>query len=153
MGICEIPALVDVAAGDQPQIDSAQHFQEAPACWHWNVADRCSRELRIVGRIQKKRLVQEQRYRLAVAACELRSEPVELLGLAAKPGVHDQGIKPDETPVGSLEPPAVFAENEAVRLLALLRDRLRWRRTDRGRVVANVMIARQVTARDGKCIV
>ena len=59
VGISKIPALVNVAAGDQPQIDRAKHLDQATACRHRNVAYRCRRELGIIGRVQKKRLVQE----------------------------------------------------------------------------------------------
>ncbi len=79
----EIAALVDVAAGDQPQIDGPQHLDQPAPCRHRNVAYRGCREFGIVGCIQIQRLVQEQCNRLALGTGELRSEPVELLGFAA----------------------------------------------------------------------
>src|SRR6266403_2993017 len=153
VGIGKIPALVNVAAGDQPQIDGAKHLDQAAACRHRNVAYRGRREFGIVGRIQKQRLVQEQRYRLAAGTGELRGEPVELLGLARQSGVHDQRIEPDEIPAGGLELPEVFAEHREKNLPVLLGGRLRRSRADRRWVVADVMIAGQVAAGDSKRIV
>src|SRR6476659_5765044 len=40
VGIVKIPALVNMAAGDQPQIDGAKHLDQVAACRHRNVADR-----------------------------------------------------------------------------------------------------------------
>jgi hypothetical protein len=49
--------------------------------------------------------------------------------------------------------PPIFAEYREERLPVRFGDRLRWRWTDLCRVVADVVIAGQVTARDGKRIV
>ncbi len=95
----------------------------------------------------------EQRHRLATGAGELRSEPVELLGLARKAGVHDQRIEPDEIPAGGFKLPVVFAEQGEKNLPVLFGGRLRRSRADRRRVVADVMIAGQVTTGDRKRIV
>ena len=88
--IGKIPALVNVAAGDQPEIGGAQHLHQAAPRRHRNVAYGRCREFRIVGRIQIKRLVQKQRYRLPIGTGQLRGKPVELLGFARKPGIHHQ---------------------------------------------------------------
>jgi len=134
VGIGKIPALVNMAAGDQPQIDGAKHLDQAAASRHRNVAYRCRRQLGIVGQVQKQRLVQEQRYRLAEGHGELRSEPVELLGLARQSGVHDQRIEPYKMPAGGFELPAVFAEQGEKLLPVPFGGRLRRSRTDRRRV-------------------
>jgi len=97
--------------------------------------------------------VQEQRYRFAAGSGELRSEPLELLGFARKSGIHDQRIEPYKIPAGGFELPAVFAEQGEKLLPVAFGGRLRRSRTDRRRVVADVMIAGQVTAGDGKRIV
>ena len=47
----KIPALVNMAGGDQAQIDDAKHLDQAAACRHRNVADRGCRSLGIIGRI------------------------------------------------------------------------------------------------------
>src|ERR1700730_188874 len=48
VGISEIPALVHVAAGDEPQIDGVEHPDQALSRRHRNVAYRCCREFGIV---------------------------------------------------------------------------------------------------------
>jgi hypothetical protein len=86
----------------------------------------------------------------ASGAGELRAEPVELLGLAREPRVHDQRVEPDQPPAGGLEAPAVVADHGQKGLATFFRRRLRWRRADRGRIVADVVIAGQIEAVDGK---
>src|ERR1700736_6006731 len=100
--------------------------------------------------MERERLVHNQRPRLAVGSGELRGEPVELLGLARKTSVHHKRVETEKAPTCSLEPPAVFAENVNESLPVRFRDRLRRGRTDRGRIVADVMIAGQITAGDRK---
>jgi hypothetical protein len=141
----EIAALVHVAAGDQPQIDLAQHLDQPRAHRLRDVADRGRRQFGIVGA-----------FRTAACAgtappacrggCELRGEPVDLLGLEGKPGVHHQRIQPDEAPAGGLEAPAVLAEHREKPPAVAFGDRLRRWRADRGRVVADVVIAGQIAA-------
>ena len=77
---------------------------------------------------------------------ELRRQPVELLGLARDPRVHDQRIEADEAPAGRLEPPAVLAEGGDEGLPALFGGELRRGRAERGRIVADVVIAGQIAA-------
>jgi hypothetical protein len=47
MGKGEIPALVNVSAGDQAKIDGAEHFDHAAARRHRNIADRRRRKFGI----------------------------------------------------------------------------------------------------------
>jgi hypothetical protein len=68
VAIGKIPALMDMAAGDQPQVDGAQHLNQAAAHRHRNITDRRCIKLGIVGRVQVKRFVKKQRYRLAIGA-------------------------------------------------------------------------------------
>jgi hypothetical protein len=69
--IREIAALMDVAGGDQPQIDRAQHVDQPAPRRLRDVPYRGRRKLGIVGRVEIERLVQEQRDRLAVDGGEL----------------------------------------------------------------------------------
>ena len=55
----EIAPLMDVARGDQPQVDRAEHLDQVAACRLWHIADCCRLALGIVGRGQVERLVQE----------------------------------------------------------------------------------------------
>ena len=94
--------------------------------------------------------MQEQRHRLAIGTGKLRSEPVELLGLAGKARIHDKRIEADETPAGGIEAPAILAENGTIRLQVLLGDGLRRRGADLRRIVTDVVIAGQITAGNRK---
>jgi hypothetical protein len=49
VGISKIPALVNVAAGDQPKIDRAEHLDQAAPCRHRDIAYRRCREFGIAG--------------------------------------------------------------------------------------------------------
>ena len=80
----EVAPLVHVPAGHQPQIDAAEHLDQAGARRLRDVADRCGRQFRIVRRIQEQRLVDEQRQRPSVQAGELFGQPVELFLLACQ---------------------------------------------------------------------
>jgi hypothetical protein len=62
----EVAPLMDVARGDQPQINRRKHLDQILAPGLRNVAYCGSFKLGIFGRVQIKRLVQEQRHRLAV---------------------------------------------------------------------------------------
>ena len=92
--------------------------------------------------------MQKQRHRLAIGAGELGGKPVELFGLAAKAGVHDQRVEADKTPAGGIKTPAVLAEDRNEIMPVGFGDRCRRHRTDRGRIVADVVIARQIAAID-----
>jgi hypothetical protein len=94
----------------------------------------------------------EQRQRLSIKAGELGGKPIKLLGFTSKPGVHDQRIQPDETPPGSVETPAIFAENRNKSLPVCLRRQLWERRADQSGIVANVVIAGKTAAVDRKRI-
>ena len=67
-------------------------------------------------------------------------------GFARKAGVHDQRVQPDKTPAGFIEAPVVVADDLEKILPVFLARRLWRHRADRGRVVADVVIAGQVTA-------
>ena len=88
VAIGEIAALVDVAAGDQSEIDRTQHLDETATRWHRNVADRARFQLGIVGCVQINRFVQEQCDGFAMDACKFGREPLELLGFADKTRIH-----------------------------------------------------------------
>jgi hypothetical protein len=64
----KISALVNVSAGNQPQVGRAKHLYEACSRWHRNVSYRGRCQFGIAGRVQKKRLVQEHRHRPPVGA-------------------------------------------------------------------------------------
>ena len=88
VAIREIAALVQVAAGHQSQVNGIKHLHKPAARRHRDIAHGARRQLRIIGGIQKQWLVQEQRHRPAIGACELLSQPVELLGLTRQACVH-----------------------------------------------------------------
>ena len=94
--------------------------------------------------------MQEQRDRLSIDLCELRGQPVELLGFASKSRIHDQRIQSDKAPAGGLEGPAVLADNGQKRLAVFLGGRMCRRSADRGRIVSDIVIAGQVDAVDRK---
>ena len=128
----------------------AEHLHQFCAHRLGHKADRGARCLGILGRLQKQRLVQEQRDRLAVGARELRLQPFGLFQLAQNPCVHDQRVQPDEAPTRGLELPAIFAEHGEKNLPVAFGGRLRRSRADLRRIVADVMIAGQVTTADRK---
>ena len=150
VAIGEIAALVHVAAGDQPQIDRAEHLDQPLPRRLRHVADRGRPSSGSSGELRNSGLCTNSATGLPLRARELGSEPVELLGLARKPGVHDQRIQPDKAPAGRLETPAVFADESTEILRGRFGRRWRRRRADRGRIVADVVIAGQVAAGDGK---
>ena len=147
---CKIPPLVHMPAGYEANIGHAQHFDQPLASGHRNVADCRGLQLRIVGRVQKQRLVQKQRDRFTVGAGELCGEPLELLRLYDHSRVHDQRIEADKTPAGSLKPPAVLAERGDEGLPAVFVDDLRRHRPGLGRIVTDVVIAGEIAAGNGQ---
>ena len=66
---------------------------------------------------------------------------------------HDQRVQSDEAPAGLVEAPAVLADHCEIILPLLLGRRLLRHGTDRRRVVADVVIAGQMTAGHGQRIV
>src|SRR5260370_11633696 len=120
MAKSEIAALVDVARGDQPQVDLAQHVDQPAACGLGDVAYRRLGKFGIAGRVEKERLVQEQRHRLAIDVSEPRGQPVELLGLAVEPGVPDQRIEAGKAPTGFVDVPAGLADDWTKKLHPVL---------------------------------
>ena len=76
-----------------------------------------------------------------------------MFGFALDAGVHDQRVQADEAPAGFVEAPAVLADDGGEVLPLCLRRQLLWRRPDRDRVVADIVIAGQVAAGDGKGVV
>src|SRR3954470_18420883 len=107
----KIAALVEVAGCDQAQVDRSKDLKQTRSRRLRDIADRACRQFGIIGRVQVKRLVQEQRDRLAVDGGQLRRKPFELLGFPYKAGVHDERIQADEAPAGGLKTPAVLAED------------------------------------------
>ena len=81
----EIPPLMDMAGGDQPDIGGLQRRDQPSPRRRWNEADRARGQFRILRRMEEDRLVQEQRDWFAAGAGKLGGEPVELLGLAGQP--------------------------------------------------------------------
>ena len=61
VAVGEIAALVDVAAGDQAEVDLFEHFHQLAAHGLRDVADRDAGLFEIARRVEKQRLVQEQR--------------------------------------------------------------------------------------------
>src|ERR1700681_2964850 len=92
----------------------------------------------------------EQRQRLSIKAGELGGKTIKLLGFTSKPGVHDQRIQSDKTPPGSVETPAILAEDRQEGLPVCFRRQLRGRRANQSGVVADVVIAGKTTAVDWK---
>ena len=86
----------------------------------------------------------------AFASCA--GQPVELLGFAAKSGIHDQRIQSDKAPAGGLEAPAVLADNASETSCGCSSvANCAGASADRGRIVADIVIAGQVEAGDRKC--
>ena len=118
-----------------------------------HVADRGLRRLGVVGQVEKHRLVQEQRDRLAVDARDLRASQSNCSASNASPEFITSELRPMK------RQPAASNDQWSSPMMSrncwrcCFRDRRLRRRPDRGRIVADVVIAGNVAAGDGQGVV